>query len=197
MPSAWRFPGPFRRILRGNGGVRRRFLPHPHPAAGSRHGFRRVPGVSCRSVRLIVTDPAVTGRYSDITGHWAEKEMQAVLSLGLFRGTGSATFHPEKPLTRAELVTVLYRMEGEPSLLAQNPFRDVPGNRWYSNAVIWAAAQGIVTGKTPDRLIPTRRSPGSRLPPFCTATRPIWGQIPPPEGSWRTIPMPTGSAATR
>lgn len=108
----------------------------------------------CRSVRLIVTDPAVTGRYSDITGHWAEKEMQAVLSLGLFRGTGSATFRPERPLTRAELVTVLYRMEGEPSLLAQNPFRDVPGNRWYSNAVIWAAAQGIVTGKTPDRFDP-------------------------------------------
>ena len=108
----------------------------------------------CRSVRLIVTDPAVTGRYTDITGHWAEKEMQAVLSLGLFRGTGSATFCPEKPLTRAELVTVLYRMEGEPSLLAQNPFRDVPGNRWYSNAVIWAAAQGIVTGKTPDRFDP-------------------------------------------
>ena len=44
------------------------------------------------------------------------------------------------------LVTVLYRLADEPDVTADNPFTDVPAGQWYTNAVIWAAANGIVSG---------------------------------------------------
>ena len=49
-------------------------------------------------------------------------------------------------LTRAQLVTILYRIAGEPESTATNPFADVADGQWYTNAVIWAAENGIVKG---------------------------------------------------
>ena len=55
-------------------------------------------------------------------------------------------FAPNQALSRAMLVTVLYRLADEPDVTADNPFTDVPAGQWYTNAVIWAAANGIVNG---------------------------------------------------
>ncbi|HBV66804.1 MAG TPA: hypothetical protein DEF04_00455, partial [Clostridiales bacterium] len=64
----------------------------------------------------------------------------------MFSGTGENTFSPNMPMTRSMLVTVLYRMEGSPAVTTANTFTDVDGGQWYTDAVIWANAGGIVTG---------------------------------------------------
>ena len=107
-----------------------------------------------KAVTVTVIDPDVAGRYTDIGNHWAKDSIEAALTLGFFQGTSSTTFSPEKTLTRAEMVTVLYRMAGTPEATATNPFRDVAPDRWYTDAVTWAAANGIVLGKTADRFDP-------------------------------------------
>ena len=61
-------------------------------------------------------------------------------------GMGGAKFQPDTEMSRAMLVTVLYRIAREPSVKGTAPFRDVEKNSWYTNAVIWAAENGIVKG---------------------------------------------------
>lgn len=67
----------------------------------------------------------------------------------LMNGVSANEFAPNGNVTRAMLVTILYRNEGEPSVEGLgNPFADVPENQWYTNAIIWAADSGIVNGMT-------------------------------------------------
>ena len=61
-------------------------------------------------------------------------------------GVGDDRFAPLSSLTRDMIVTVLYRMEGEPSVTYSGAFDDVPSNEWYSTGVEWAASKGIVLG---------------------------------------------------
>ena len=62
-------------------------------------------------------------------------------------GVASDRFDPDGDVTRAMLVTILYRIENEPSVSGkENPFADVPAGTWYTNAVIWAADRGVVNG---------------------------------------------------
>ncbi|MCH5352847.1 MAG: S-layer homology domain-containing protein, partial [Acutalibacter sp.] len=72
-----------------------------------------------------------------------------VISKGLMSGTGDATFSPNAPLTRAMLVTILWRSAGSPkSMLGYNPFKDVPTNQYYYQAVMWAYEHNVVAGTT-------------------------------------------------
>jgi len=65
----------------------------------------------------------------------------------LMNGTSQTLFSPNSPLTRGMVVTVLYRMEGEPNAAGLNmPFPDVAADQWYTDAVKWAAENGIVLG---------------------------------------------------
>lgn len=65
---------------------------------------------------------------------------------GLMNGVSDAAFDPEGTLTRAMVVTVLYRAEKEPTVSGALTFADTQSGQWYSNAVVWANAQGIVQG---------------------------------------------------
>lgn len=65
---------------------------------------------------------------------------------GLMQGVSATVFAPDLAFSRAMLVTVLYRLEGEPKVSAAAPFNDVAAGQWYSDAVAWAAAKGIVKG---------------------------------------------------
>ena len=68
---------------------------------------------------------------------------------GLMDGTSDTAFSPDANMTRAMLVTVLYRLAGSPSLENANlgyPFSDVPGDSWYADGVYWARLEGIVSG---------------------------------------------------
>lgn len=64
----------------------------------------------------------------------------------LMNGTSATEFSPNATLTRAMVVTVLYRAEGEPQMEWSNTFSDVAGGQWYSDAIVWASANGIVAG---------------------------------------------------
>ena len=73
----------------------------------------------------------------------------------LMQGTTTTTFSPLGTLSRGMVVTVLYRMEGEPAVNFQTIFDDVSAGQWYSDAVIWAANLGIVTGMGDNRFAPS------------------------------------------
>ena len=91
--------------------------------------------------------PLAPGAFTDVpAGHWASEAIAYVTGEGYFSGTSAATFSPGAPMTRSMLATVLWRMAGQPAPTGANPFTDVPAGQWYTDAVTWAAQQGIVTG---------------------------------------------------
>ena len=77
---------------------------------------------------------------------WYYDAVEFALRKGLFVGTSDTTFEPNTAMSRAMLVTVLWRMEGEPAVTAANAFTDVVGNAWYAKPVLWANANNIVSG---------------------------------------------------
>lgn len=84
--------------------------------------------------------------YNDVTaGDWFTPDVIYVTLTGLMNGTGDG-FSPNNNINRAQLVTVLYRMAGEPEVTGENPFTDVPDGQWYTDAVLWAAENGITDG---------------------------------------------------
>lgn len=84
--------------------------------------------------------------YNDVTaGDWFTSDVIYVTLTGLMNGTGDG-FSPNNNINRAQLVTVLYRMAGQPEVTGENPFTDVPDGQWYTNAVLWAAENNITDG---------------------------------------------------
>jgi len=81
-----------------------------------------------------------------LTTSWYYEPVKFVYFNGLFSGTTSTTFSPENNMTRAMMVTVLYRMAGEPTVSGTLPFTDVPVGSYYYNAVLWATQNGITSG---------------------------------------------------
>lgn len=94
-------------------------------------------------------DPA-TGEFTDVdSSAWYYEGVNYVVSQNLMNGVDDDEFDPEGELTRAMLVTILYRKAGKPSVEGKtNPFADVAEGQWYTDAVIWAADSGIVKGIT-------------------------------------------------
>lgn len=78
--------------------------------------------------------------------HWAHSYIDYVVSQGLMSGDAKGTFRPTDSMTRAELVTVLWRMSGSPETAFAATFKDVKQTSWFAEAVIWAANSGIVNG---------------------------------------------------
>ena len=77
---------------------------------------------------------------------WFYNDVLFAYEEGLFAGTSDTTFSPNAAMTRAMLVTVLYRLEGEPTVYGRSGFSDVQYNSYYEDAVTWAADNGIVNG---------------------------------------------------
>lgn len=86
---------------------------------------------------------------------WYYEDVAYVTRNDLMVGTGTMTFSPDGEMSRAMLVTVLYRMNGSPSVAGMTmPFQDVPGDAWYTDAVTWAYNCGIVSGMSPTTFAP-------------------------------------------
>ena len=84
--------------------------------------------------------------FADVNaGHWFYEYVEYVYEQGLMSGTAQDRFSPQMSTTRAMTVTILYRMDGSPDT-ENRPFRDVPDNTWYTEAVGWAAEWNIVGG---------------------------------------------------
>ena len=85
------------------------------------------------------------GLFDDMDGHWAKEYADFTGARELFQGTAPHTFTPERPMTRAMLTTVLYRMDGMPET-GEAAFSDVDNGAWYADGVAWASENGIAAG---------------------------------------------------
>lgn len=88
--------------------------------------------------------------------NWAYEAVEYVNEKGLMSGVGGGSFSPGQPTTRGMLVTILYRMEGEPEYENTGTIRftDVNDDAWYAKGVYWAAENGIVKGVGDGRYLP-------------------------------------------
>ena len=85
---------------------------------------------------------------------WFANDVKYVFDNNLMNGVEDNVFAPNSPLTRAMLVTILYRADGEPAVNKSIPFDDVDMGEYYANAVIWAKQNGIVSGHTETEFAP-------------------------------------------
>lgn len=89
----------------------------------------------------------LAGAFTDVKeSDWFYGAVAYAVGKGLMNGTSATLFSPNMNLTRAMLVTILYRNEGEPEHKPENPFSDVASGQWYTDAVIWAYENGIASG---------------------------------------------------
>ncbi|MGN0136646.1 S-layer homology domain-containing protein [Anaerotignum sp.] len=85
--------------------------------------------------------------FADVdTDDWFFEDVAYAYENGLMSGTSADTFSPETATTRGMIVTILYRLEGEPEISGSCAFDDVKSGSYYENAITWAAANGIVSG---------------------------------------------------
>lgn len=89
-----------------------------------------------------------------IESDWFFENVKYAYENGLFNGVSETEFGPQIEMTRAMLVTVLYRAEGEPAVNKSVPFADVDENAYYASAVIWAQQNGIVNGVAENAFAP-------------------------------------------
>ncbi len=87
--------------------------------------------------------------FSDVKEtRWSYGPIMYAVEKGYMNGTGGGKFSPDGTLTRAMVVTVLYRREGEPDITEDNGFDDVKEGEWFTDAVSWAKESGVVKGLT-------------------------------------------------
>ena len=100
-------------------------------------------------------EPVWNNPFSDISESDVFYEaIKFVYENGYMNGMSNDTFAPNEGLTRAMLVTVLYRAAGSPIMDEANPFTDVADDAWYYNAVVWAKSIGLVNGITETEFAP-------------------------------------------
>lgn len=99
-------------------------------------------------------DPAAPIPFQDVAQNdWFCGAVQYAYDHDLMGGVAQDVFAPGGTTTRAQLVTILHRLEGQPAA-GENPFTDVAGGTWYADAVAWAAQNGIVDGVTATTFAP-------------------------------------------
>lgn len=89
-------------------------------------------------------------------GGWKHESIDYVLRKGLIRPATETTFNPNGTMTRGTLVTVLWRLAGEPEVRISNPYGDVKPGSYYEKAVLWATKNSIVNGVSPLKFCPKR-----------------------------------------
>ena len=87
----------------------------------------------------------VTKMFTDVSHSWADDGIQYCVTHQLMSGIGNDLFGPKLTTTRAQIVQILYNLEGEPKVTGKTPFTDLT-NDWYQDAVLWAYQTGVVAG---------------------------------------------------
>ena len=139
----------------------------PQPAPG--YAFQTLTLTDAAGTETTITDltfpmPAGINRvqatfapkeFDDVAADaWYHDAVQWAVINGVTEGTSETTFSPKDACTRAQVVTFLWRAAGEPQPTADNPFRDVPDDAYYHDAVLWAVEQGITKGTSEDAFSP-------------------------------------------
>ena len=93
--------------------------------------------------------------FTDVPGedNWAHAGIDYCVANGLMSGVGSGRFAPKMTTTRAQIVQILYNLEGEPKVSGTMPFTDLTQN-WYKDAVLWAYQTGVVSGTSATTFAP-------------------------------------------
>ena len=100
---------------------------------------------------------AASGSFTDVAANsWYAQAVDYVTRSGLMSGTSTGVFSPDNAMTRAMLVTVLWRAEGQPTASTAASFTDVASDSWYSSAVAWAVENGIVNGTSDTTFSPDK-----------------------------------------
>lgn len=100
-------------------------------------------------------DPINTAPFSDVDPNGPDgKAVAWMTEVGLTKGTSATTFSPTQRVTRAEMVTFLWRMAGKPKAGQASAFIDVPPSSFFAGSSAWAAEAGITKGITPTRFAP-------------------------------------------
>jgi len=93
--------------------------------------------------------------YKDVLDtDWFKDAVDFVTEKGLMNGVGSSLFGPNMPVTRGMLVTILWRLAGQPVVNYAMSFKDVRSDAYYTEAVRWAASEKIVNGTGTDKFDP-------------------------------------------
>ena len=95
----------------------------------------------------------VTQMFTDVTKNWAYPGIQYCVTHGIMGGMGDGTFAPTGTTTRAQIVQILYNLEGTPAVSGTTPFADLTAN-WYKPAILWAYQNNVVAGKSPTTFDP-------------------------------------------
>ena len=119
-------------------------------ARGSLQTRHAPPQIPAKSALTASGNPALgafTNPFSDVadTAYYYHAVLWAKKT-GIIAGTGNTTFSPDKPITREEAVTMLWRMAGKPIVSISNPFSDVDSSMWSYHAIMWAYSKGITNG---------------------------------------------------
>jgi len=109
-----------------------------------------------RSEVVIIDDKTdIDGVFSDVKSKdWFFKSVAYCVTNQLLNGTGNGKFEPNAKLNRAMVATVLYRLAGEPDVNIKTNFTDIADGQWYTDAVVWAQSNAIVTGYEDDTFRP-------------------------------------------
>ena len=95
----------------------------------------------------------VTQMFTDVTKNWAYPGIQYCVTHGIMGGMGDGTFAPTGTTTRAQIVQILYNLEGTPAVSGTTPFTDLTAN-WYKPAILWAYQNNVVAGTSPTTFDP-------------------------------------------
>ena len=120
----------------------------------------------CASLTL---PAAAAGGYTDVPGGaWYESAVNEVTEKGYMTGVSESQFAPTANVTRATVVTVLWRMEGSPAPTATVSFGDVSPGAWYAQPVAWAKENGIANGDSRGDFKPDQSVTRQELAAFLT-----------------------------
>ena len=95
----------------------------------------------------------VTQMFTDVEKNWAYPGIQYCVTHGIMGGMGNGTFAPTGTTTRAQIVQILYNLEGTPAVSGTTPFTDLTAN-WYKPAILWAYQNNVVAGTSPTTFDP-------------------------------------------
>ena len=122
------------------------------------------PGVYALQLSLPETKETVSvsveipGVFRDVSADdWFFNAVYDAYGRGLMVGESSDLFAPNDSMTRAMLITTLYRMSGSPAVTGENPYSDVPAGSYYEKAVIWAMQKGVANGMGGGKFEPDTR----------------------------------------
>ena len=97
----------------------------------------------------------VTKMFTDVSHSWADDGIQYCVTHQLMSGIGNDLFGPKLTTTRAQIVQILYNLEGEPKVSGTTPFTDLTQD-WYQDAILWAYQTGVVAGTSSTTFEPDR-----------------------------------------